>query len=210
MRAWHRHLALLASGAALCLAAVTPASGAEPGWVVGPVSPAAFTGQNEGNFVRLINNALPESCGRVSIAGSLASTQDPSTAVGTVATSTFHSPDRPCTTLLGNSHRTTKPGGKLKVEKYDAATGITTGRLDNYVEETLLGAMRWTTAGHVPWTYENGTGHLRLEASGNDLTIVASQNGGALLPVGAPVTLKGTLLLSIQGTNTPPTLTPQP
>ncbi|RZD85200.1 hypothetical protein C0Q61_05360 [Streptomyces albidoflavus] len=209
MRAWRRHLALLASGAALCLAAVTPARGAEPGWVVGPVSPAAFTGQNEGTFQRSLN-LVPETCSRVTMGGSLLSTNTASAPVGMVANAAFSVPGTPCTTVLGNVTRVPQPGWKLVAEGYDTVTGTTTGRLTNYSEVSSVGATKWTTAGEIPWTYENSTGRLRLEASGTDLTVVASQSAGVWLPVGSPVTLKGTLLLTLPGTNTPPTLTPQP
>ncbi|MET7509414.1 hypothetical protein [Streptomyces albidoflavus] len=208
MRAWRRHLALLASGAALCLAAVTPASGAEPGWAVGPVSPAAFTAQNEGNFVRSLNQ-LPETCTHVTMSGSLSSTNAATSPVGAVTAAAYAAPGKPCTSVMGNIVRSPQPGWKLVAEKYDPATGVTSGRITDYVERSIVGATRWTTAGEIPWTYENNTGRWKLNASGTDLTVVASQYAGAWLPVGSSIGLKGTLLLKIPGTSTPPTITPQ-
>lgn len=208
MRSWRRYVALLTGGAALSLAAAVPASGNEPGWQVGPVSPAAFTGQNEGNFVRTLNQ-VPETCTQVTMGGSLVTTNDPAGAVGTVSTAAFTAPGKPCSSVLGNITRLPQPGWQLVAEGYDAATATVSGRITNYTEKGNVGATAWTIAGEIPWTYENNTGRLKMDASGTDLTVVASRNGGAWLPVGSPVTFKGTLRLTLPGNNAAPTLTPQ-
>lgn len=155
----NRVTVMLAAGAAVIASAVFvgPASAAPATWTIDPGGP--FTGTAGTTVLEVQESGVQLSCSSAGAVGEAKSGSGHTNPLATISNTTFNNCSGPFGLRFAVTH-----GGvwTLNGTSYNAATGVTTGTIEN-IEAAITGpGCSAQVAGSVDATYTNGTAQLRV------------------------------------------------